>query len=147
MPSQKMEAPTAQTILCCRLRHAQLRRGNSLMAGEIELENISPSVLEIENDMHPLQHLDIVVTDARGTVLSEGHYGDIFSPRGRIDILRLAPGEKYTHNVALLGTLPQDNQVPGTYTVHAVYEYNGLRAVSEPLQVQLPADGSPQGLD
>jgi hypothetical protein len=107
----------------------------------VELENASPNVLEIETDMHPLQYLNIVVMDARGTVLSEGHYGDIFSPRGRIETLRLAPGASYHHVVSLLGTLPQDRQLPGTYTVRAVYEYNGLRAVSEPLQVELPKKG------
>jgi hypothetical protein len=112
------------------------------MAGEIELENTSSSVIEIENDMHPLQYLNLVVTDAQGTVLSEGHYGDNFSPRGRIDTLRLAPGEKYSHNVGLLSTLAPEKQLPGTYTVRAVYEYNGLTAVSAPLQVQLPAKGS-----
>jgi hypothetical protein len=94
-------------------------------------------VFEIEADRHPLQYLNLVVTDATGSVLSEGHYGDIFSPRGRIDTLRLAPGAKYHHLVSLLETVPQEKQVPGRYTVQAVYEYNGLTVVSEPLAVEL----------
>src|SRR5947209_7282942 len=133
MLEQKTEIPAAQAILVCRLRRRQLLRGNSSTAGEVELENASPNVLAIENEMHPLQYLNLVVTDATGTVLSVGSYGDIFSPRGRIDTLRLAPGAKYSHTVPLLGTLPQEKRLPGTYTVQAVYECNGLRAVSEPL--------------
>ncbi len=142
MLAQKTEIPAAQAILVCRLRHQQLLRGDSPTAGEIELENSSPSVLAIETDMHPLQYLNLVVTDASGGVLSEGHYGDIFSPRGRTDTLQLAPGAKYNHLVSLLGTLPQAKRVPGTYSVQAVYEYNGLRAVSEPLTVELPGEGN-----
>jgi hypothetical protein len=129
-------------MLRCRLRHKQLLRGSAPTAGEIELENSSPDVLEIATDMHPLQYLHLVVTDARGTVLSEGHYGDIFSPRGRVETLRLMPGAKFHHPVSLLATIPQEKRVPGTYTVQAVYEYNGLKAVSEPLVVALPADGT-----
>jgi hypothetical protein len=140
--NQKAESPAAQAILVCRLRHKQLLRGSSATAGEIELENSSPDVLEIETDRHPLQYLNLVVTDASGSVLSAGHYGDIFSPRGRIDTLRLAPGAKYQHPVSLLETLPQEKRVPGTYAVHAVYAYNGLRSVSESLAVELPGEGN-----
>ncbi len=138
MPELKTGTPATQTILVCRLRQKQLRRGNSLKAGEIELENSSLNGIEIETDMHPLQHLNLVVTDARGTVLSEGHYGDMFSPRGRIDTFCLTPGEKYTHNVFLFENVPEEKQVAGTYTIRAVYEYKGLKAISEPLLVELP---------
>jgi hypothetical protein len=128
-------------MLVCRLRHKQLLRGNSATAGEIELENSSPDVLQIETDRHPLQYLNLVVTDASGNVLSEGHYGDIFSPRGKIDTLRLAPGAKYHHLVSLLETVPPEKRIPGTYAVQAVYAYSGLRVVSEPLAVELSGEG------
>ncbi len=140
MLDQKTASAVTPGTLVCRLRHRQLRRGSSPTAGEIELENSSPVVFEIETDRHPLQYLNLVVTDATGSVLSEGHYGDIFSPRGGIDTLRLAPGAKYHHLVSLLETLPRAKQVPGTYTVRAVYEYNGLTAISEPLDVELRAE-------
>jgi hypothetical protein len=139
---QKTESPAVQATLVCRLRHKQLLRGSSPTAGEIELENSSPDVLEIQTDRHPLQYLNLVVTDAGGSVLSEGHYGDIFSPRGTIATLRLAPGAKYHHLVSLLETVPPEKRVPGTYAVQAVYAYNGLRVVSEPLAVELPGEGS-----
>lgn len=141
MLGQKVEVPKGQGILVCRLRHKHLQRGKASMAGEIELENSSPHVLEIKTEMHPLQYLNLVVKDARGRIHSEGHYGDIFSPRGKIDTLRLAPGAKYQHIVSLLGTLPEKKRLPGKYSVQAVYDYNGLRAVSEPLAVEVPGEG------
>jgi hypothetical protein len=139
MTDLKMGIPPVQTLLVCRLRHKKLARGQSLTAGEIELENASSGVIEIDSDRHPLQYLNLVVTDSQGVLLSEGHYGDVFSPRGRIDTVRLAPGEKYTHNVSLLGTVAEGNKTPGTYVVRAVYEHKQLKAVSEPVLVELPA--------
>jgi hypothetical protein len=137
---QKIARPAAEAMLACRLRHKQLQGGSSPTAGEIELENSSPDVIEIATDRHPLQYLNLVVTDASGNVLSEGHYGDVFSPRGRIDTLRLTPGAKYHHVVFLLETLPRQKRLPGTYTVRAVYEYDGLTVISERLAVELPAE-------
>src|SRR5437879_5742044 len=111
MPEQTMTAaPTAQAILTCRLRPGRLRHGTSPGAGEVELENASTRVLEIEADMHPLQYLDLVVLDSAGTPVSEQRYADIFSPLGTICTIRLAPGEKYVHNVSLLGTVPQEKR-------------------------------------
>jgi hypothetical protein len=107
--------------------------------GEVEIENISPDVIEIEVTMHPLQYLDLVITDAAGDLVPAPPYGNKFSPRETPYLFRLAPGEKYVHNVSLLGNIPEDKLLSGTYTVRATYEWNGLRAVSEPLQVQLPA--------
>jgi hypothetical protein len=110
-----------------------------VIAGEFELENVSPAVIEIPVKTSPLQHLNLVVRDARGTVVTEGFYGDLFSPLAEPYTLRLQPGEKYTGPVSLLGNVPKTKLQPGTYTVQAVYEYNGLKAVSEPLGVELPA--------
>jgi hypothetical protein len=127
--------------LACRLRRKRLLRHGlaSPLAGEVELENLSQDVIEIEWDRHPLQHLDLVITDAAGSPVPATSYSDSFSPYSVTpQIFRLAPGEKYIHNVGLLGGVPKEQQLPGTYTVRAVYNYKGLKAVSEPLQVQIP---------
>jgi hypothetical protein len=132
-------APARATApLVCRLRHRIGRLGPSPISGEVELENVSGAPVEIEVSMHPLQYLTLAVTDSRGTPVPAPPYGNIFSPRERPYLLRLAPGEKYTYNVALLGLLPEDKLPPGTYVVRAVYRYKELRAVSEPLTVELP---------
>jgi hypothetical protein len=145
MGEQTTKTPTpreSRTALTCRLRHRLERRGRSPSAGEVEIENVSADAIEIAAPMHPLQYLDLVITDAAGNLVPAEPYGNIFSPREIPYLVRLAPGEKYTHVVSLLGTVPEEKLLPGTYTVRAVYEYDGLKAVSEPLQVQLPAKRS-----
>jgi hypothetical protein len=104
----------------------------------VEIENISEAAIELEVTMHPLQYLDLVVRDGAGNVLPTRPFGHVFSPREKPLLLRLEPGDKYTHNVSLLGTIPEEEQLPGDYTVQAVFTYNGLRATSEPLCVTLP---------
>jgi hypothetical protein len=127
----------AHAALTCKLRHKQLRQGNSCVAGEVELENPSAEAAEIEIDMHPLQYLNLVVTDAGGTVVSSSHYGDIFSPLGEKHVFRLAPGARYTHNVFLLETVAKEKRIPGRYQVQAVYQSGGLTAGSAPLEIEL----------
>jgi hypothetical protein len=130
----------AHTGLACRLRLRQPRRGASPIAGEVELENNSSHVLEIEVRTSPLQYLNLVVTDAAGNTVSDSFYGDLFSPLAEPYTLRLQPGERFTGPVSLLGNVPQNRQEPGEYAVRAVYEYSGLKAVSDPLRVQLTAN-------
>jgi hypothetical protein len=137
IPAATLTPPHAG--LACRLRPRHPLRGLSAIAGEVELENTSSSVLEIEMRTSPLQYLNLVVTDAAGKVVSDSVYGDLFSPLAEPYTLRLQPGEKFTAPVSLMGNVPEEKQQPGTYTVQAVYEYGGLRTVSEPLRVQLPA--------
>jgi hypothetical protein len=131
--------PARWAGIACRLRPRPGRRGPSPTAGEVEIEKVSPETITIAVTMHPLQYLDLVITDAAGDLVPAAPYGHPFSPRESPWGLRLGPGEKYLHNVSLLGTIPPETQVPGTYTVRAVYTYGGLRTVSEPVQVEIPA--------
>jgi hypothetical protein len=126
-----------QAALVCRLSHKQLARGVSSLAGEVELENTSSGVVEIEIDTHPLQYLNLVVRDAAGALVCAGHYGDIFSPPGETRTFRLAPGARYTHNVFLLGTVPEESRQPGRYSVQAIYASPELTALSTPLEIEL----------
>jgi hypothetical protein len=106
--------------------------------GELELENLSHAAVEIRYQMSPLQYLELVVTGPSGTVVSEGHFGDRFSPMAVEGVLHLQPGEKFTGQVPLLATVPREKRSPGVYQVQAVYEYNGIRAVSDPVPVIVP---------
>jgi hypothetical protein len=134
-PGLQREAPSQP--LACRLRVKQVigRRGPVPNMGEVELENVSAAPLDIAYRMTVLQYLNLVVTRADGSVVSEGHFGDRFAPTLAPLVLRLDPGEKYTAPVHLLATV-QCHPIPaGVYTVRAVYEYDGFRAVSDPVQV------------
>jgi hypothetical protein len=130
---------TPPTILACRLRHRPLPRGQSLTSGEVEIENQSGDVLEFEVRSSPLQFLDLIVTDDAGKVVSSGYYGDLFSPSADGFTLRLQPGEKFSAPISLLGNVRFDRQKPGEYKVVAVFQYRGLRAVSEPIQLTVGA--------
>jgi hypothetical protein len=127
----------AREGLACRLRPKEVlgKRGPIPHLGELVLENRSPAPLEIAYTLTPLQYLDLVVVGPSGTVVSEGHFSDRFSPTLEPTILRLLPGEVFTAQVPLLGTVPQDKRTPGVYTVQAVYEYNGCRIVADPVTV------------
>ncbi len=140
--SQPIVAPTdlcpVQFPLACRLRHRQLRRGFDSTAGEIELQNVSEEPIEIDVKQSLLQYLDIIVADATGRVISDGFYGDIFSPMERPYRFRLEPGQQYVGPVNFVGNVPNEKRLPGKYTVQAVYQYEGLKAVSEPFLFELP---------
>ncbi len=139
---EQQQAPSQP--LACRLRRKDVigRRGPAACRGEVELENLSAAPLEIAYRMTVLQYLNLVVTDPDERVVSEGHFGDRFAPTLEPLVLRLEPGERFTANVHLLATVPNTLLPPGTYLIRAVYEYNGLKAVSEPVQVQLPVKGN-----
>jgi hypothetical protein len=126
--------PLGQTTLVCRLRR---KSGRSPTAGVVELENTSPSVVELEVRNSPLQYLNLVVTGPSGAVVSHWYYGDLFSPLAEPYTFQLAPGEKLIANVSLLGNVPEEKRLPGAYTVQAVYEHRGLRAVSEQVRVEV----------
>jgi hypothetical protein len=102
---------------------------------EVELENLSDTLLEIRYWMTVLQYLHLQVSDAAGKVVSQGHFGDRFAPTREPLELRLEPGEKFTANVHLSATVPVYPVPPGTYTVEAVYDYDGIRAASDPMKV------------
>ncbi len=142
MSSSIMLPTPVHSALACRLRPRSLRSGSSTIAGKVELENLSATDLEIEVRTSPLQYLNLIVTDAAGDLVSNSFYGDLFSPLAEPYTLRLQPGERFTAPVSLMGNVSEDKWQPGEYTVRAIYESNGLKAVSEPMQVQLPAKSS-----
>lgn len=122
--------------LACRLRRKEVpgRRGPVADMAEVELENLSAVPLEIVYRMTALQYLNLVVTGPDGRVVSEGHFGDRFAPTREPLVLRLGPGEKFTANVHLFATVPYPPPA-GTYSILALYDYNGFRAVSDAVQV------------
>jgi hypothetical protein len=125
--------------LVCRLRRKQvIHRGKPVAnMGEVELENLSPTAVEITYWMTTLQYLNLVVTSADGRTVSEGHFGDRFAPTLEPQVLRLEPGDKFTANVHLLATMPDRPIPPGAYEVRAVYEYDVFRATSDPVSVSV----------
>jgi hypothetical protein len=125
--------------LACRIRPAAGAgaRGPLPGVGEVELANLSADVVEIGYQMSPLQYLELVVVGPAGAVVSEGRFGDRFSPMRGEQVLRLRPGEKFRADVPLLGTVPRAKRSPGVYRVQAVYEYGDMRGVSDAVEITL----------
>jgi len=123
----------------CRLRHKVVvgKRGPIPNMGELDLENQSSAPLEIAYTLTPFQFLELVVTGPSGVVVSEGHVSDRYSPSLEPLTLRLLPGEKFSTEVPLFATVPQGKRLPGVYQVQAVYDYDGYRAVSDPVMIKL----------
>lgn len=125
-----------QGKLNCRLRKKTSgRSARSPIAGELELQNCSDDVVEIETPFNPLVFMNLIVKDESGTVVSEGHYGDRFSPAMEPRRFVLQPGETYVGPVHLLGNVPEEKLVSGTYVVQAVYRYQQIHVVSDPFEV------------
>jgi hypothetical protein len=111
----------AQITLAFRLRKKEVV-GNQVILknmGEVELENNSTALVEISYQMSPLQYLELFVTAPSGTVVSEGRFGDRFSPMRQGRVLHLQPGEKFRNDVPLLGTVPREKRTAGVYKVQA----------------------------
>jgi hypothetical protein len=51
--------------------------------------------------------------------------------------LRLEAGETFAAPVFLLATVPLERRQPGTFTVRAVFDCPGLRAVSDPVTLTI----------
>lgn len=137
-PVLKTKPPLAESQqLTCRLRSKEFigRNGPVPHVAELELENLSGHEIEIEYQMAVLQYLDLIVRDATGKTISDRHYGDRFSPFELPKVLCIPTGQKFRANVNLFATVSQKPVAPGTYNVQAVFEYNDVRAESEPLEV------------
>jgi hypothetical protein len=123
--------------LACRLRHKEVcgRQGPVPYAGELVLENRSSVTVEIAYTMTPLQFLNLEVIGPGGTLVSEGHFSDRFSPTLEPVTLRLLPGETFAAPVPLLSMVPREKRLPGVYQVRAVYDYGNDRVISDPVEV------------
>jgi hypothetical protein len=132
-----VQTPIRSLPLACFLRPKEHlgRNGPVPFSAEVELKNLSDTPLDIEYQMAVLQYLNLIVRDSQGCIVSEGHFGDRFSPFAENQVLRLGPGESYKHRVHFFATTPKAHRTPGTYSVQAVYEYNGFRAESDTVSV------------
>ena len=128
-----------RTMALGRLRCLLRQRVTSGRAvqGEFELENLSSATIEIPVDIHPLQYLNLRVRNSAGETVSQGWYGDQFSPGSSPSTVRLLPGERFTQEVSLLATVPAAFRKPGDYTVEAFYDTPELHMVSEPLTLTI----------
>ena len=109
-------------------------------SGRVEIKNISKQEIVITYNTSPWEFLDLEVADPTGKVISDGKYGDRFSPSTIIAerIVTLRPGDVFTRAVDVFGSSKEtDRMTPGIYRVVAVFGYNEVLAKSDPVMLNL----------
>jgi uncharacterized protein (TIGR02996 family) len=107
---------------------------------KVELANYSTRVLTIAFDVNPMQYLVAAVTDPIDR-LWECRYEALFADRPRGGQLRLFPGERYSVNLDLLGTIPPSELMVGRYAAEAAYDYDGARGRADRVELEVTDEG------
>ncbi len=108
--------------------------------GEVAIKNTGKHDIVITYNANPWEFLDLDVTNPAGKKISDGKYGGRFSPlspKAQQQIV-LKPGETYRGAVEVFGNSKEnDRTTPGAYKVTAVFEYNKLRAIADPVVINI----------
>ena len=110
--------------------------GRSPLDGKLELANYGTRAVLVAFDGNLLQHLRFIVTDPYGGVTDE-RYDTFPTLAGGVRQHRFNPGERLSVSVNLLNTIEADQITIGTYTIEAVYDYDGVQSRAEPVRVEL----------
>jgi hypothetical protein len=107
---------------------------------EVEIKNTSKQNLVITFNTHVLEFLDLEIANSAGKKISVGKYGGRFSPYSpephKQMILR--PGEAHRAPVGVFGNMKKsDRTTPGVYRIIAIYEYDKVRAVADPVELTI----------
>lgn len=121
--------------IACRLRLNPSAESSYL--GDVEIENVSPELIEIMTQASKWEHLNFITWDDNGTIVSKYHYGSGFSPHFQNVVWKWLPGEILTMRcVSLMATVPDNECKPGKYRVQAVYAYETLHAASDVIEFE-----------
>lgn len=131
--SSRTSQPTPSLI--CRLYQQRPGDARRCFVGVAEITNATQEEFRIPWDHDPLQHLDLRVFDEGGVELNEYLYGELFNPIGATEVLRLQPGEAYTHTVHLLDVVSKSKWKNGVYTIRASYRVGEHVACAEQIQI------------
>ena len=110
----------------------------------VEVVNVSPETLDFQFENHLFQHLNILVRNHLGEIVSfPGWYGSRFgTDRAFQKIptqknLYLGPGESVVHSVGLLGRIATTKIAQATYSAVAILQYGAFETISEPVSFSL----------
>ncbi|MBN9120321.1 MAG: TIGR02996 domain-containing protein [Planctomycetes bacterium] len=117
----------------CALRKGS---GSDPRTGKLELANYATRALLITIDANDLQYLRLIVTDPLGAV-TDAWYGRFPVHAGGARTRQIDAANKLTLTVNLLNTVPVAEVTVGTYTVEAVYDYDGVQSRADPVRVEL----------
>jgi hypothetical protein len=105
--------------------------------GEVVVTNTSSATIDIGTGVGPLGNLRLEATDPKRKE-NKKDYSTILSPFPEVRPHLLKPGASYRAPVGLMFAVPDEDRVPGTYKVKAVYTVKGQEAVSNVVEVKWP---------
>jgi hypothetical protein len=106
---------------------------------EVTITNISNANVDIGSPMGWIAHLDLRVKDPTGANLKTEPLNSILSTESfepKPDILK--PGEMRLTEVGLLDGVPEEERIPGTYQVQAVYTIDNKEYTSDWVEIKWP---------
>jgi uncharacterized protein (TIGR02996 family) len=113
--------------------------GGDPRTGKLELANYATRALIVAIDSHDLQYLRLAVTDPLGAVTNK-RYGEFPLLAGGVRHRRIEAANKLSLTVNLLNTIAVEEIMVGTYTIEAVYDYDGVQSRAEAVRVELTDD-------
>ena len=121
--------------LICRLRCLGVPRSFS---GEIEWENTTSTDVELRVCGGLLRYVDLSVEDESGPVPCSCRVCDYCAPATDVSVVKFRPGECLKWSwFPLLMTIHHCRWHPGRFLVEAVFECDGIHAVSNKVEVVL----------
>ncbi len=131
-------------MLECRILRDRSAEASDLPLYEIEIKNVSDRKIEIAGSSDPLLDLLVIeATTSSGTVEKikpADVLSTLLSPSAKTQVLE--PGLAWTRSLTLLAGssfVSGQPMQPGTYQMQAVFEYAGVRTVSDKVAIELKA--------
>ena len=116
----------------CSLRKVTDR---SPLDGKLELANFATRAMLVTFDSNLLQYLRFTITHPVVGVSEEWY--ETYPRLAGVVQHRLNPGDRMSISVNLLNTIEADQITVGTYTIEAVYDYDGVQSRADPVRVEL----------
>jgi intracellular proteinase inhibitor BsuPI len=117
-----------------------LMHSGDTLGGTIALTNTSDRDAVMIYRCHPLQYVDVVISNPESKLISKYCYGHLFSPSDREHSLIIHPGETVSFPVSLFAGIDKKDRLPGQYFVKAIVTYNGVATESNTIKVSIAGD-------
>jgi hypothetical protein len=108
-------------------------------AAEVTITNISNANVDIRSPLGWVAHLDLRVKDPNGANAKTEPLNSYLSTKSfdpKPDILK--PGEVRLTDLVLLGSVPEEERIPGTYRVQAVFTIDNKECTSDWVEIKWP---------
>ena len=143
-------APREKPILKCAMRWTG-KKSKATLGGEpiswdtpdkaeVTITNISNANVDIGSQLGWEEHLDLRVKDPTGANVKTEPLSSFLSTQSlfkpKPDILK--PGEVHLTEVGLLGGVPEEERITGTYQVQAVYTIDNKEYTSDWVEIKWP---------